>query len=505
MTAQTVELSQAIDVINPMTGNLLSSVPIDTPGDVAAAFERARAAQVAWAETPFRQRARIMIRLHDILLRDIDEIMSCIQQESGKAQRDAFSEIFAVTSELRYYAYHGGRHLRPHRAGPLIPLRNSTRVAYTPYGVVGIISPFNYPLVMAVSDAIPALLAGNAVVQKPSEQVPLTPLLLREKAIEAGLHPGLLQYVNGMQTTAEALIDHADYVMFTGGERGGLAVATRAAAQMTPFTMELGGKNAAIVLDDAPIRSTAITLLDGAFGNTGQICLTWERAYIPRSIYDDLVARLVTEIGRIRISNTLDGNADYGGLISLQHLGKVNGHVEDAVSKGAEVLAGGKTRPDIGPTVFEPTLLADVTPDMDVFEQETFGPVLSVYPYDTVEEAIHEANRFDTGLNFGVFGGNVNRAMQVARRLQAGTVTINESSYYVWGAVDAPLGGFKRSGVGRRHSASDIRKYTQPQTILINHTRIPLTSGESPMAMNSRFQRLLTLGLKIWRHIPFLR
>lgn len=504
-TADQPRVETLIFVHDPATGEEIGQTPVDSAESVMTAVQRARTAQPAWAALPYRRRAEVMKRFHDLLLRRRDEMIALIQRESGRARRDCFEEIYGTSSTARYYIYHGAHAIRSRSGQGPVPLRNAARVAYLPWGVVGVIAPYNYPLVMATADAIPALLAGNAVLLKPSEQVPLTALKVREVLIEAGLPADLYQVVNGYHETAGAVVDFCDFIQFTGGEKGGHAIYQRAAQQLKPVSLELGGKNAVIVMPDANLHLAAVGVVAGSFANTGQICLTWERAYIHESIYEAFVDRLIAETKGIRMGQGKGNEVDYRTLISAVAVAKCERHVHDAVSKGATVLWGGKSRPEFGPAFFEPTVLADVRPGMLVYEEETFGPVLSLYRYRDEDEVLAQCNAPNTGLNYGIFSRDVRRAEKLARRLEAGTVAINESSYYVWGAMGVPQGGFKRSGIGRRHGPEGIRKFTQPQAVVINRVPELMRSFESALAVNATFEAILAFGLRIWRFIPLIR
>lgn len=497
--------AQMIPVMNPVTGQEAGRVPRCSPDDVIAAVDRARAAQAAWAASPFRERAGVMICFHDLILSRSGELFDVIQSESGKSRRDAFVELFAVACELRHYAYHGERYLRPRRAKPAIPFHDRVRVTYHPLGVVGVISPWNFPFILSVCDAIPALLAGNTVVVKPATLTPLSALWARERLIECGLPPDAFQVVTGPGSElGNALIDQVDFVMFTGSTEIGRKVAERTARRLIPYSMELGGKNALIVLPDADIRHAARAVIEGAFNNMGQVCINFERAYVHSQVYDAFIEALVSQTGRLRLGAGRDFSTDLGCLSSEEQLRSVEEYVEDAVSKGAQVLAGGKRRPDLGPLFCEPVILADVTPSMDLHAEETFGPVLSVYRVETVEEAIRQANDSRYGLHAAVMCGSRKRGEAVARQLQAGSVCVNDS-YVNWAVMDGPMGGFKESGVGRRHGAEGIRKFTEPQTIITNLTPWQISSYETALSINDRLAGLLLRLLRAWRHVPFFR
>ncbi len=497
--------SRTMIITSPVTGEVVGQVPRCTPAEVIAAVARARAAQPAWAALPFRERARVIKRFHDLILDEREDLFDTIQAELGKSRRDAFVEVFAVASEARYYAYHGGRYLKSHRVQSAIPLRDRTRVYYHPVGVVGIISPWNFPFILATADTIPALLAGNGVVVKPASLAPLSALWMARKMQLCGLPEDLLQVVTGPGSSlGNALIDHVDYVMFTGSTAVGREVAERAARNLVPFSMELGGKNPMLVLPDANLKHAVTIAIEGAFNNAGQACINFERLYVHAAIYDQFLDLLLAEAGKLRLGCLGSYNTCLGSLASRAQLETVDGYVQDAVARGAQVLAGGRPRPDLGPYFYEPTVLAGVTPEMAVHAEETFGPVLSVYRVESVEQAIAWANDSRYGLHATVATGNRQRGQAVGTRLEAGTVSVNDS-YIPWAAMAGPMGGFKDSGIGRRHGPEGIRKYTEPQTILTNRTPWQIGSGETALAINKRLANLLILLLKVWRRIPGLR
>jgi succinate-semialdehyde dehydrogenase/glutarate-semialdehyde dehydrogenase len=504
MSPQASPTSDApIQVVSPVTGEVVGTVPRQTPADVAAAVEKARAIQPAWAAMPPRKRGQVMLRFLDVLLDRQDEIKDLLQRESGKARRDAFAEVFVVAGACRYFGYHGPRHLRPRRLKPGIPLISRARLIRKPMGVVGIIGPWNYPLILTVGDAIPALVAGNGVVIKPASLTPLSAIWGMERLVECGLPEGLLQVVTGSGAAlGDALIDSVDCIAFTGSTATGRRVAARAAERLIPFSMELGGKNAMIVLADADPAQAADGAIDGAFGNCGQVCLNIERAYVEAPVYDAFVVHLVEGIGKVRLGAPLNDTMDMGSVISQEQLDTIERHVKGAVEKGATLITGGRRRPDIGPLFYEPTVLAGVTPEMEIYREETFGPVLSVYKVSSREEALRLANDSHYGLNGGVWTRHLRRGEEFAERVDAGTVCVNDTTLgFV--TFDAPMGGFKDSGIGRRHGPDDLRRFTQPQAIVTNKRRRTLGSGETALAAAPWFVRLLTLLMKVWRRFPF--
>ncbi|MFI6017535.1 succinic semialdehyde dehydrogenase [Streptomyces sp. NPDC051287] len=479
----------------PYTGAPLADLPVATPGDVADAFARARIAQKAWAALSSSRRKQVLLRFHDLVLARRDEALDLMQAENGKTRRDALLEVADIAITSRYYARTAAKYLAPRRRRGAIPVLTHTTELRHPKGVVTVISPWNYPLSMAAGDAVAALMAGNAVVQKPDTQTALTALWSLDLMREAGLPSGVWQMVVGRGSSiGDALMDNADYVMFTGSTASGRKIASDAGRRLIGASLELGGKNAMIVLDDADIDKAADGAIAACFPSAGQLCVSVERLYVAESIRDRFVAAFAARTGQLRVGAAYDYSIDVGSLTTPSQLRTVTEHVDDAVAKGATVLAGGKARPDLGPLFYEPTILTDVTPDMTLCEHETFGPVVSVYSYRHVDEAIALANASPYGLNASVWSGNGARGRAVAARVHAGTVNVNEAFAAAWGSVDAPMGGMGDSGLGRRHGADGILKYTEPQTVA--HQRV---QGFTPPARISpeTWATLLTGALKV--------
>jgi len=501
--ANRVEAADAgshVEVINAMTGRPLGDVPRCTVDDVADAAKRARAVQSAWAARPINERAAVLLRFHDLVLQHQDEALDLIQLENGKARRHAFEEILDVCLTARYYANTAADYLSPkRRQGAQLILTQVTELHHAK-GLVGIISPWNYPLTLGISDALPATAAGNAVLAKPDQQTPFSALWAVRLLEEAGMPPGLVQVVTGSGAELGAsIIEQSDYLMFTGSTAVGRTAAAQAGERLIDCSMELGGKNALLVLDDADVGKAVSGAVRAAFSNTGQLCISVERIYVPGTMWDDFTTRFATAAKAMELSAALDYSADMGSLISDKQLKTVAGHVDDAVAKGATVLAGGKPRPDIGPYFYEPTILSGVRDDMAVFADETFGPVVSLYRVDSEEEAIDKANDSPYGLNFSVWTSDPKHGGQVAARLQAGTVNINEAYAAAWASVDAPMGGMKASGLGRRHGEHGILKYTEPQTIAVERL---LPVGAPPWLSPGRYARIMTTGLRALRRMP---
>ncbi|MEV5598296.1 succinic semialdehyde dehydrogenase [Streptomyces sp. NPDC052496] len=450
----------------PFTGEKLADLPESTPEDVATAFDRARAAQRAWAEVPVRQRAAVLLRFHDLVLRRQAEVLDLIQLETGKARLHAHEEIQAVAVAARHYGRKAPAYLRPRGHTGVVPTLTKVTELRHPRGVVGQIAPWNYPFELSVGDALPAFAAGNAVVMKPDTETALTALWAREQLIEAGLPPEVWQVVLGDgPVVGPEVVKHADYVSFTGSTRTGREVAQGAAARLVGVSLELGGKNAMLVLDDADVEQAAAGAVRGCFSSAGQLCISIERLYVHESIADAFVERFAARTKAMRLGTALAYGADMGSLVGERQLETVTRHVDEAVAKGARLVAGGRPRPDIGPLFYEPTILDGVEPPMAVCEEETFGPVVSVYRFRDEDDAVARANATPYGLNSSVWTKDARRGRAVAARLRTGTVNINEAYAAGYGSVQSPMGGMGDSGLGRRHGSEGILKYTEAQTV----------------------------------------
>jgi succinate-semialdehyde dehydrogenase/glutarate-semialdehyde dehydrogenase len=492
-----------LEIQQPFTGSLLGSVPKCAPEDVTAAIERARHAQRAWAQTSFKERRRVLLRFHDLVLARQEEILDLVQIESGKARKHAFEEVLDVAIVARYYANTADQHLRSRRARGALPLLTAAYEHHHPLGVVGIIAPWNYPLTLSVSDATPALAAGNAVVIKPDSQTPFTALWGFALLEDAGLPQGLVQVVTGSGSElGTPLIDGCDYVMFTGSTATGRKVAEQAGRNLIGASMELGGKNAMIVLEDADLGRAVEGAERALFSNAGQLCISIERLYVHEAVADEFQRRLVERVKGMKLGTGLDYGADMGSLISETQLDTVRAHVEDARAKGAEILAGGKARPDLGPYFYEPTLLGSTKEGMTLFRDETFGPVVAISRFGDTDEVIARANDSDYGLNFSLWTKDTGKGAELAKRLRAGTVNVNEGYAAAWASVDAPMGGMKASGLGRRHGADGIRKYTESQTVAVQRL-LPIAPPRG--VPQKLWGRIMTLSLRVLRRVPGVR
>lgn len=493
----------AMTIRSPFDLAPIGDVPRSTAADVGRAGERARAAQRDWAGRSFAERAKIFLRFHDRLLERQDEALDLIQLESGKARMHAHEEVGDAAIVSRYYARQAERLLAPKSHQGFVPGFTDTTEYRHPKGVVGIIAPWNYPLSMGITDAIPALMAGNAVVEKPDSQTPFTTLWAVDLLVECGLPADLYQIVCGAGSAlGPALFDAVDYLQFTGSTATGRHVAAEAGKRLIGCSLELGGKNPMLVLADAELERAVFGAVRGAFASAGQLCVSVERLYVHASLHERFLAGFVAATRELRLGTGLGWSYDVGSLTSERQLASVRAHVADAVAKGAQIAQGGRHRPDLGPLVFEPTILVGVTPAMAVAAEETFGPVVAVYPFESNHEAIERANDTAYGLNASIWSRDTELARRMATRIQCGMVTVNETYVAGWGSIEAPMGGFKDSGLGRRHGAEGIQKYTESQNVSIQ--RGPTITPPKGVP-GSAFARWVTGALRTAKRMPGIR
>ena len=456
-----------IEVEGPADGRALGSVPRLEREQVEELVRRAREAQPAWAAASFRARAAVFQEARRWLIRNRARMLDMICAETGKTYEDAQVEVSVAAQSFAFWAKKAPRYLADERFRSRSPLAFGRRVVvrWSPVGVVGVIGPWNYPLVNCFCDAVPALMAGNAVVLKPSEATPLTALLVAEMMREAGLPEGLLGVATGDGATGEALIDAVDFVMFTGSTATGRKVMERAAKTLTPVSLELGGKDPMIVCADADIDRAANAAAYYAMNNSGQVCISVERVYVEEPVYDEFVAKVTENVRGLRQGPPGGpGEVEVGAITLPAQMEVIERHVADAREKGASVVTGG--RPGAGPGRFwEPTVLVGVDHSMACMTEETFGPTLPIMRVKDVEEAIRLANDSRYGLQASVYTRDMAKARRIAERLEAGAVCVNDAQVN-FTVFDAPMGGWKESGVGTRHGPGGIRKYCRPQTIL---------------------------------------
>ena len=487
-------------VLEAFSGTEMTTIPVGTADDVATAVGMARGAQKDWVQLWPKDRARILRRFADLVDRNLDSLIDVVQAETGKARAYAQEEVMDVAMTARHYANIGPKLLKVRKAKGMLPGFTSTQVRYHAKGVVGVISPWNYPMTLAVSDAVAAIMAGNAVVIKPDSQTPYSALAAAELMYEAGIPKDLFAVVPGPgSVVGQEILARCDYLMFTGSTATGSALAAAAGKRLIGFSAELGGKNPMIVTKSVPVDKAVEGAVRAAFSNSGQLCISIERIYVEKPIADEFIAKFAKRVKSMKLGAAYNFSTEMGSLASQAQIDTVTAHVNDAVDKGATVLAGGKARPDLGPFFYEPTVLAGVTEDMTCFGNETFGPVVSVYPVDSVDEAIKLANNTDYGLNASVFTGDVDEGRRIAAEIHCGTVNINEGYAAAWGSTDAPMGGMGVSGVGRRHGDDGLLKYTEPQTIAVQRIVGP---GGIKGVPRSVFLKVEPYAVRLMKFLP---
>ncbi|MFZ0704242.1 MAG: aldehyde dehydrogenase family protein, partial [Candidatus Korobacteraceae bacterium] len=469
MTAEAqAVLDKTVVDTNPATGEVLAELACATAEEVKAAVLRARTAQPKWQATPLAKRIEVLRKFQGLLRDRTQEVAQLICREAGKPAAEAITtEVLVVLDAAEFCMRTAHRFLRdqplPH--GNLAMKAKRGLLAREPYGVIGIISPWNYPFSTPAVETLGALITGNAVVIKPSEFTPLAALELQKLMHAAGLDPDLLQVVIGEGPAGAALIDSAiDKLIFTGSVATGKRVAEAAARRLLPVVLELGGKDPMIVLPDVDLDVATSGALWGAFMNAGQTCLSVERCYVHRSIYEDFLRLMAEKISKLRVGNGLASEVEMGPLINERQLRTVEAHVNDAIERGARLLAGGRRLTELGSNFYAPTLLADVTPEMRVIQEETFGPVLPVAAFDIEAEAVELANHSEFGLAASVWTRDRKRAQTIARQIKAGTVMINDM-ISCFGISEAPHGGFKQSGIGRTHGEIGLAEMVQVKYI----------------------------------------
>ncbi len=488
--------------IAPFDGAPLVDVPFSTVADVDMAFDTAREAQRRWAETTVAERKRAILRFHDLVLTHREQGLDLIQWETGKIRMDAMKELLGICTAARHYARDAERLLAPQRHRGLFPGLTKVRVVHKPMGVIGLITPWNYPAYLPGADAIPALLAGNAVVLKPDHQTSLSALWVVDLMHQAGIPQRVMQVVLGLgPELGPEIVERADFVMFTGSSAVGSRIAGRCGERLVGCSMELGGKNAMIVAADAdPARSAEIAIR-ACFDNAGQLCVGIERLYVVDGVYDAFMERFLSRIAALRTAAEVGWGADYGSLISATQLARVSAVVDDAVAKGATVLTGGRPLPEVGPFYYAPTVLTGVTEGMTAYRDETFGPVVAVQRVSSVEEAIGLANDSEYGLNASVLIGDTRAGMAIAEQIHTGSVNVNEAYEATFGSTRAPMGGVRKSGIGRRNGDHGLLKYTEEQTIAVQRAigmGVPpgLEAKGWSEALTRGFQAVKAIGLK---------
>ncbi len=470
---QVLEKEALREVISydPATGEEIGRARFATEEEVQSAVSLARAAQPAWARISIRDRGRIILEARELLLREMEDVASLISRETGKPISEAFSmEVVPTLDAMHYYATATAGLLRPQKIdiGQYGLMGRSSRILFKPLGVIGIISPWNFPLATPVQEIVMALMSGNAVVLKPSELTPLVALKMGDIFRRAGLPEQLLQILIGDGSTGAALVDaRVDKIMFTGSVATGKRVAEIAARHLTPVVLELGGKDPMIVFADADLRNAVRGAVWGAFANAGQACASVERCYVHESIATKFIDLVVSETRALNQDLGTNPEADIGAISNKKQLAIIEDHVNEAVRDGARVLAGGARAENLAGLFYQPTVLVSVNHEMKVMRDETFGPVLPIMTFKSEAEAVELANDSVFGLTASVWTRDLIKGRRVAEQIQAGTVMVNEV-LYTHGIAQTPWGGVKESGYGRTHGRMGLLELVTTQHIHVN-------------------------------------
>ncbi|HEX3558951.1 MAG TPA: aldehyde dehydrogenase family protein [Pyrinomonadaceae bacterium] len=476
-TAATPEATREVVSYDPATGEEIGRVPLLGAEEVEKALARARAAQKGWGALSFRERARVVMRARAFVLEEMDEIARLIARESGKPAAEALAmEIVPTLDLMQFFARRTARLLRPEKVdiGLYRFMGRTSTIEYRPLGVVAVVSPWNFPWAIPLGEVVMALMAGNAVVHKPSELTPLVALKIGDVFARAGLPAGLLEIVTGDGSTGAALTEAgADKIMFTGSVSTGRRVAEAAARKLIPVVLELGGKDPLIVFEDADLDAASSAAVWGAFANSGQACASVERCYVHESIADDFTARVVEKVRALRQAVGTEEGVDLGAMSSERQLRTVEEHLREAVARGARVVAGGGRPRGLheGGAFHEPTVLTGVDHSMTVMREETFGPVLPIMTFKDEDEAVRLANDSPFGLTASVWTRNIRRGRRVASRVEAGTVMVNEV-LYTHGIAQTPWGGVKQSGLGRTHGRLGLLELVAPHHVHVNRLAV---------------------------------
>jgi acyl-CoA reductase-like NAD-dependent aldehyde dehydrogenase len=490
-----------IRINNPVTGAEVGRVPNSPPEQVRAAVDRARAIQPYWQERGAWGRARFLRLWGEELWHSRDALIHIIRQETGKNETSALLEVIVLDIVIDYYAARAPQFLRPQRRRTLFPLAQYARVYFEPYGVAGFITPWNYPYLNSLMDAVAALAAGNTAVIKPSEITPLTVLRAVEIAQRVGIPRDVLQVVTGDGSTGAALVDEVDFISVTGSTTTGRQVARRAAERLIPYSLELGGKDALIILDDVDVDVAALAVIQGSLENSGQVCIGTERVYVLDAIYDRFIERLTHHAQRLVLGAGDGMGVHVGSMTNEREVLRCEAQIADALAKGARLMSGGQRRPDLGPLFLEPAILVDVDHSMAIMQDETFGPLVPVMRVSSAEEAVRLANDSRYGLSSAIFASDLKRAGRLAQRLVAGDTSINRTQFVI-GTPSLPMGGRKESGIGRRGGLEGLMRFVTPHAVLVDRQWV---KPSTLTLLDPFLYHVLLLLRMLRRYVPFLR
>lgn len=459
---------------NPATGDIIAQTPELTPEQVRDAIRLAREAQPDWAATPLAERGRIIARLRHLLIRHSDELARLISDCVGKTRIEALAtEIMPSVGGSRWYQKHAHRALKPEhlRAGSLLFLNKRSTVYRVPWGVVGIIAPWNYPLGIPMHEIVPALLAGNSVLFKTAPETLPVGSRLTELLQLAGVPENVFAHINiDGPLCGDLFLESGgvDKLFFTGSVRVGKLLMSKAAETLTPLSLELGGKDAMIVCADADLERAANGAVWAGLSNAGQSCAGVERLYVQDTVYEPFMALLKQKVETLRVGRDTDFNVDIGAICTTRQTETIHRHVDEALAQGARVFAHAPSPASSSPQFIAPLVLTNVNHQMAVMREETFGPVLGVMRFSSVDEAVQLANDSRYGLTASVWSNNTRKAVQLARRIRAGAVTINDH-LLSHGLTETPWGGFRESGLGRGHGKFAFEEMTAPQVVVTDH------------------------------------
>lgn len=491
---------RTLTVSNPVTGAKLGDVPVTSPDDVREAVRRVRIAQRIWAAQSVKDRLLVLTRFAELLWEHQREAMDTIRAETGKTDTGAFLEVLLIDHTATWLKHNADGLLKPETRSAMFPLIQTATVHHKPHGVVGFITPWNYPMLLVFIDVLPALAAGNAAVIKPSELTPYSTLYGVDLMVQAGVPRDLVQVVTGDSETGRALVDSVDYLSFTGSTEVGRKVAQQAAGRLIGMTMELGGKDAAIVLRDADLDLAATNIIVTALENAGQTCISLERVYVEAPVYHAFIEKVQQYLQDFTLGSERGFAVNMGSMISPAQLEKVEAQVADAVAKGAKLICGGKRRPDLGPLFYEPAVLADVDHTMDVMTEETFGPLIPIMRVEHEGEAITLANSTSFGLSGAIYTRDLALGEHLATQLNTGDVSVNRAGMVPF-AAGLPWGGQKDSGMGRRGGREGLLRFVSQQSVVVDRQ----WGAEAVIAgLNPRVLNAILVMRKIRRWIPFI-